>query len=70
MGVPNDMGGFAALTRPVPPEMFHFLGRALRWLRWTALAVLLLITLMRPPPSRNGVTVFRPYCLCDAFFNS
>lgn len=55
MGVPNDMGGFAALTRPVPPEMFHFLGRALRWLRWTALAVLLLITLMRPPPSRSGV---------------
>ncbi|MDQ6908274.1 MAG: hypothetical protein M3176_15740, partial [Chloroflexota bacterium] len=48
-------GRLAKLTGPVPPELFQFLGRALRWVRWTTLAVLLLITLMQPPPSRSGV---------------
>ena len=49
------MNRFANITRPVPLETYRFLNWALRWLRWATLAVLLLITVVRPEPSRGGV---------------
>jgi len=41
--------------QPLPRETYRFLGRALPLLRWATLAVLLLLTLMRPAPSHGGV---------------
>ncbi|MDQ2783393.1 MAG: ATP-binding protein [Chloroflexota bacterium] len=49
------MNRFANITRPVPLETYRFLNWALRWLRWATLAVLLLLTVVRPGPSRGGV---------------
>lgn len=49
------MDRFARFTQATQFETYQFLDRALRWLRWTTLAVLLLITLVRPAPSRGGL---------------
>ncbi len=51
----NRLSRFAIHAEPVTLETYKFLGWALRWLRWTTLAVLLVITLVRPAPSRGGV---------------
>nr|MDQ6907495.1 HAMP domain-containing histidine kinase [Chloroflexota bacterium] len=49
------MSRFTVHAEPVTLETYKFLGWALRWLRWTTLAVLLVLTLVRPAPSRGGV---------------
>lgn len=49
------MSRFANITRPVPLETYRFLDWALRWLRWATLAVVLLLTVVRPGSSRGGV---------------
>jgi signal transduction histidine kinase len=52
------VGRSTAVTGSVPLETYRFLAWALRWLRWATLAVLLLLTLIRPAPGRSGVPMW------------
>ncbi|MGI8854746.1 MAG: sensor histidine kinase [Thermomicrobiales bacterium] len=49
------MDRLALHLRPAQLETYRFLNWALRWLRWITLAVLLLITLVRPAPNRGSL---------------